>query len=97
MAAQFFSVVSVWEAVIKNGRGRDDFEVEPRVWRARMLGSGYEELPVEAEHTLAVADVPLIHRDPFDRLLIAQAAVEGLTFVTADALVGRYPGAILKV
>lgn len=92
-----FSVVNLWEVVIKNARTRVDFEANPYDLRAGMLANGYLELTVSASHVLAVGDLPYIHRDPFDRLLIAQARVEGLTLLTADATVARYPGAILHV
>lgn len=92
-----FSVVSLWEVVVKKARPRPDFEANPYDLRAGMLANSYTELTVSAAHVLAVGDLPYIHRDPFDRLLLAQARVEGLTFLTADATVARYPGAILRV
>jgi PIN domain nuclease of toxin-antitoxin system len=92
-----FSVVSLWEIAIKHGQRRADFDVDPRVMRRGLLDHGYEELFVSGHHALAVVDLPPIHRDPFDRLLIAQATVEGITLVTSDATVARYPGPIRKV
>jgi len=81
--------------VIKSGLGRDDFAVEPRRLRRGLLDAGYRELPVASEHALAVRDLPPLHRDPFDRILIAQAAAEGATLLTADPTVARYPGRIM--
>jgi len=88
----YFSVVSLWEIVIKQGLGRKDFRVDARrLWR-RLLASGYRELAVSGEHALIVAALPRLHKDPFDRLLLAQAAAEGLTLLTADAAVLVYGG-----
>jgi PIN domain nuclease of toxin-antitoxin system len=85
-----FSAASIWEVTIKSGLGRDDFQVDPRrLWRM-LLTHDYRELPVKAEHTIAVGELPPQHKDPFDRLLIAQARTEGLTLVTSDALVAQY-------
>jgi PIN domain nuclease of toxin-antitoxin system len=92
-----FSPASLWEVAIKRGLGRNDFVVEPRLLRRGLLENGYEELPVRSEHAVAVADLPPLHKDPFDRMLIAQSRVEGLTLLTSDPLVAGYPGAIQKV
>ena len=89
-----FSAASIWEVAIKNGLGRPDFSVDPRVLRRGLLEHGYVELPVCGAHAAAVDVLPDIHRDPFDRLLIAQAHAEGLTLLTADSVIGRYPGPI---
>ncbi|WP_163544162.1 type II toxin-antitoxin system VapC family toxin [Occultella kanbiaonis] len=85
-----FSAASIWEVSIKSGLGRADFTVDSRVLRRALLENGYAELPVTGMHAAAVADLPPIHRDPFDRLLIAQARVEGITLLTSDPLVGQY-------
>jgi PIN domain nuclease of toxin-antitoxin system len=90
----FFSAASLWEIVIKQGLGRDDFRVDARVLRRGLLDNGYRELPVSSEHVIAVAALPPIHKDPFDRLLVAQATVEGITLMTADPAVARYPGPV---
>lgn len=92
-----FSVASLWEIVIKAGLGRDDFQFDARVLRRALLDNGYIELPVTAEHALAVSALPHIHRDPFDRILIAQASVEGTVLVTTDSIIGQYPGPIQLV
>ena len=90
----FFSAASLWEVAIKSGLGRADFRVDPRVLRRGLLENGYAELPVTGAHAVAVDLLPPIHRDPFDRLLVAQARVEGFTLLTADEVVSRYPGPI---
>jgi PIN domain nuclease of toxin-antitoxin system len=92
-----FSTASLWEVVIKQGQGREDFQVDARRLRRGLLDNGYAELPVLGEHALAVANLPRIHKDPFDRLLVAQATVEGITLLTADPLVAQYPGPVQKV
>src|SRR5271167_3094323 len=67
----YFSVVCIWEIVIKNGRGKYDFQVDVAVLRRNLLDAGYIELPITSNHALAVGALPQVHRDPFDRLLIA--------------------------
>ena len=95
--ALIFSAVSLWEIVIKQGIGRDDFRVDARQLRRGLLDNGYSELAVTSAHALALDDLPPLHRDPFDRMLLAQSRVEGITLLTADATVLRYPGPIQKV
>ena len=92
-----FSAASVWEVAIKNGLGRDDFRVDPSLLRRRLLENGYAELAVTSAHAVVVHLLPPIHKDPFDRILVAQARVEGITLLTADARVARYPGPIRAV
>jgi PIN domain nuclease of toxin-antitoxin system len=89
-----FSPVSLWEVSIKRGLGRDDFQVDPRLLRRGLLDNGYVELPITGEHAVAVDSLPPIHKDPFDRMLIAQATIVGIELLTVDTLVGRYPGPI---
>ncbi|MDP3404347.1 MAG: type II toxin-antitoxin system VapC family toxin [Brevundimonas sp.] len=92
----FFSAASIWEIAVKKAT-RSDFETDSHALRRNLLDNGYVELPIWSIHTLAVERLPMIHRDPFDRILIAQALTEGLTLVTSDHQVARYPGPILKV
>jgi PIN domain nuclease of toxin-antitoxin system len=92
-----FSAASLWEVVMKRGLGRDDFKVDARVLRRGLLDNGYSELPVVSNHVVAIASLPAIHKDPFDRVLIAQATVEGITLLTTDSLVSKYPGPIRTV
>ena len=93
----YFSTVSIWEVAIKYARGRPEFVSDPRMFRDGLLSHGYRELAVSSEHAIGVASLPTIHRDPFDRLLVAQALAEGLTLVTADVALARYPGNICRV
>jgi PIN domain nuclease of toxin-antitoxin system len=92
----FYSAASLWEIAIKRGLGRNDFQIQPRVLQRELQDQGYQALDISTEHSLAVEDLPLIHKDPFDRILIAQATVEGITLLSADELVIQYPGPIRK-
>ena len=96
-AELMFSTASIWEVVIKNTLGRSDFRVEPRQLRDGLIQNGYGELVIRSEHALAVDLLPPIHKDPFDRILIAQAQVENVTLLTMDNRVVRYPGPIQAV
>jgi PIN domain nuclease of toxin-antitoxin system len=92
-----FSVASMWEVAIKASLKRPDFQVDGRVLRRGLLEAGFPELRIEAQHVLAVQDLPDIHGDPFDRLLVAQARVEGLILLTADARLAEYGPAVRVV
>jgi PIN domain nuclease of toxin-antitoxin system len=92
-----FSAASLWEIAIKSGLGRDDFAVDARVLRRGLLDNGYGELPIVSEHAVAIESLPALHRDPFDRMLIAQATIEGITLLTADEVIAQYPGPIRKI
>jgi PIN domain nuclease of toxin-antitoxin system len=92
-----FSVASMWEVAIKTSLKRPDFQVDGRVLRRALLEAGFPELPIEAQHVLAVQDLPDIHGDPFDRLLVAQARVEGLILLTTDVRLAEYGPAVRVV
>jgi len=92
-----FSAASIWEVAIKRGLGRSDFQADPRLLRRGLLDNGYVELPILSDHVVALDSLPPIHKDPFDRLLVAQATVEGITLLTADAVVAKYPGPVRMV
>ena len=89
-----FSAASIWEVSIKSALGRDDFSVDAGALLRGLRYNGYVELPVTGSHAASVALLPRLHRDPFDRLLIAQAHTEALTLLTADRQVSQYPGPI---
>lgn len=95
--ALLFSAASLWEVAIKRGLGRDDFAVDPRLLRRGLIENGYGELAVTSEHAIAVDLLPPIHKDPFDRLLIAQSTIEAVALLTADPIVARYPGPVRRV
>lgn len=92
-----FSSASIWEIAIKRVLGRDDFEVDPRSLRRALLDNRYQELPVTGAHAVAIDLLPPLHKDPFDRLLVAQATVEGITLLTTDSVMARYPGPVRRV
>ncbi len=92
-----FSAVSLWEVVIKTGSGRAGFNVDARLLRRELLEHGYSELAMTGAHAVAVDLLPPVHRDPFDRMLVAQAQVEAMTLLTADRVLARYPGPIRLV
>lgn len=89
-----FSPASIWEIAIKQMAKRRDLDADPRIVRRALLDAGYQELPITSEHCLAVTELPPIHKDPFDRLLLAQAKAEGILLVTADKALARYPTAV---
>ena len=92
-----FSAASLWEVAIKRGLGRADFRADPRLLRRGLLDNGYGELPITSEHAVAADGLPAIHKDPFDRILVAQSIVEGIALLTADPVVAQYTGPIRKV
>jgi len=92
-----FSAASLWEVAIKSGLGRGDFRADARLLRRGLLDNGYDELAITSEHAVAIASLPSIHKDPFDRMLVAQSSVEGILLLTADPIVAQYPGPVRKV
>jgi PIN domain nuclease of toxin-antitoxin system len=93
----WFSAVSIWEVAIKCGLGRADFQADPRRLRRGLLDNGWRELAISSEHAIATEDLPKLHKDPFDRMLVAQSNVEGVMLITADAEVARYGGRVRQV
>jgi len=89
-----FSAASLWEIAIKSALRRPDFRVDAALFRRNLLNNGYRELVITGEHAVAVASLPLLHRDPFDRILVAQSVVEGITLLTTDPLVAQYPAPV---
>ena len=92
-----FSAASIWEVAIKRTLGRADFQVDTRLFRRGLLDHGYAELPVFSAHAVAIEALPPIHKDPFDRLLVAQSQVEGIVLLTGDATVAQYGGSVRLV
>ncbi|MEU4385880.1 type II toxin-antitoxin system VapC family toxin [Promicromonospora sp. NPDC023805] len=93
----WFSAANIWEIAIKSGLGRPDFTVDPLEARMGALHLGFIEVAVDGAHGCAVSALPDIHRDPFDRILVAQAASIDLTLLTHDESVAKYPGKIQLV
>ena len=91
----FFSAASLWEIVIKNGLGRNDFQIEPRMFRSALMDNGYLEVPITNEHVLFVHELPPLHKDPFDHILVAQSSIEGMALLTVDQAVIDYGGTVM--
>jgi PIN domain nuclease of toxin-antitoxin system len=85
-----FSAASIWEIAIKGALARPDFDVDPTEAVADAIAVGFVELPVTAACAARVATLPSIHRDPFDRLLVAQAINEPANLLTSDRTLVRY-------
>ena len=92
-----FSVASIWETAIKFALNRADFRTDPQILRRGLLENGYEELAITAPHAIAAGALPPLHRDPFDRILVAQAGTEGYLLLSSDPLVTQYAGPIRAV
>ena len=92
-----FSAASIWEIAIKARLGRADFSVHPDEIARAARESGFEELPVRANAAALVADLPLHHRDPFDRLLVAQAVVEPVRLYTSDPQLSPYSELVVRI
>ena len=91
----FYSAASIWEIVIKNRLGRSDFQVDPRIFRTALDDHGYRQIPITCEHVLFVHDLPPLHKDPIDRILVAQASTEGIPLLTEDQAVIDYGGTLI--
>jgi PIN domain nuclease of toxin-antitoxin system len=93
----YFSPASIWEIVIKRGLNRSDFAVDPHLLSRGLLENGYQQLLISTQHTLYSGTLPMIHKDPFDRLLLAQAVSEGIALLTADDIMAKYPAPVILV
>ena len=88
--ALLFSAASLWEIALKREWGSTDLDVNQRRLRSGLLDNGYVELPVSSLHAVEVDTLPVLHKDPFDRILIAQATTEGITLLTVDRTLAAY-------
>lgn len=86
----YFSLASLWELAIKSSLGKPDFEIDVEEFEEGLITAGFRTLPIALPHILKQTTLPLIHRDPFDRMLLAQAEVENYLFLTADNLILQY-------
>ena len=93
----FFSSASIWEVVIKQSLGRKDFVINAHLLHNGLITNGYNELYITSKHTLAVSSLPPLHKDPFDRLLLAQAITEGMHLITGDSIIEQYTAPIIFV
>lgn len=92
-----FSPASLWEIAIKRASGRLDFQINTRALRRNLIDNAYSELAITSLHAVTIDLLPPLHKDPFDRILVAQSIVEGVTLLTADAIVAQYPGPVRRV
>jgi PIN domain nuclease of toxin-antitoxin system len=93
----YYSPVNIWEIVIKQRVGRLGMPIEAGVIRERLEANGCRELPISSRHALATGALASVNKDPFDRMLVAQAIVEGLTLITTDRLLSDYAAEVLTV
>ncbi|MCL2197785.1 MAG: type II toxin-antitoxin system VapC family toxin [Defluviitaleaceae bacterium] len=90
-----FSPASIWEIVIKKGQNRPDFNIDPHLLYNGLLLNGYSQIDITARHTLMIDMLPNIHKDPFDRILLAQAMAEEITLLTFDSVLANYPSPVI--
>jgi PIN domain nuclease of toxin-antitoxin system len=95
--AVYFSAASIWEISIKKSLGRSDFKLNAEVLQRALLDNGYQEIPVTGLHALATGDLPMLHKDPFDRILLAQAKCEGVSLVTSDGILRQYSEPVIYI
>lgn len=96
-AVLVFSAASIWEIAIKRGLDRLDFRADPAAMRAGLIANGYQELAIDSRHAAAVLTLPRLHADPFDRILVAQAQIEGMRLITMDEKVVAYGAWVERV
>jgi PIN domain nuclease of toxin-antitoxin system len=85
-----FSRATLWEVAIETSLGKPGFDIDPKRLHSALVDEGFAEVAITVEHIARVTALPLLHGDPFDRMLVALAAAEGLTLLTADAALKRY-------
>ena len=95
--ALFFSPASIWEVVTKYSLGRADFQTNPTILYERLLEDDCQEIALTSRHMLGVRALPNIHKDPFDRILLAQAITEGMSLLTSDTILAQYPHSVIYV
>ena len=90
----FFSPASLWEVSIKSSQKKEGFQIDAGIMLRQLLEAGYVEMPINSLHAVAINTMPLLHKDPFDRILIAQAKVESMPLLTCDAKIAEYPAPV---
>ena len=93
----FFSVASIWEIAIKVGQGYVKDLIEPKLFYQTLVANDYTELPIHSDHAAKVMQLPMIHKDPFDRMIIAQSLIEDLVVITADSKVAKYDISVIEI
>ncbi|MCL2010696.1 MAG: type II toxin-antitoxin system VapC family toxin [Synergistaceae bacterium] len=92
-----FSPVSLWEVSIKRSQNKPGFQLNARLMQENLLEKGCLEVPITSSHTITAGELPVLHKDPFDRLLISQAMVENLFLLTSDKKIAEYPARVIFV
>ena len=93
----YFSTASIWEIVIKRNSDRIDFNVDPSIIYNSLLENDYNEIVINSKHSIAIGTLPMHHKDPFDRILLAQSIVENMSLLTADKKMAQYPASIILI
>ena len=93
----FFSSASIWEVVIKRGLNRSDFCIDPGLLLSGLIENGYKQIQITAEHALLTGSMPLFHKDPFDRIILAQSIAEKITLLTTDKIMAKYPAPVILI
>jgi PIN domain nuclease of toxin-antitoxin system len=86
----FFSSASIWELTIKHSLGKGEIPVHPRVLHTALAAHDFQEIAITSLHGLAAGSLPPIHKDPFDRIMIAQSIAEDCILITSDRMLARY-------
>ena len=92
----YYSAANLWEITIKSSLGRPDFQVDPERLLTVLPEMDFIELPITAGHAAAIVHLPTLHKDPFDRLLIAQAIVEDVPLLSVDSVFVQYPSQLFS-
>ncbi len=90
----WFSVINLWEVAIKRALNKAEFTIDVGPWRESLFDAGFQELPILSRHVFSLTGLPMLHKDPFDRLLLAQAIAENMLLLTTDSVLASYPGPI---
>jgi len=93
----YYSSANIWEIAIKRGLNRPDFNIDPHPLYISLQKSDYRQLPITAEHTLLTSTLPMIHKDPFDRILLSQSISEDISLLTTDKILTKYPASVILV
>jgi len=92
-----FSAASIWEMLIKSGLSRAGYRADPEQMQKGLLENGYRELAITSEHILLSGTMPMHHKDPFDRIILAQSLAEDATVLTNDIIMTKYPAKVIFI
>ena len=86
----YYSVAAIWELIIKTGTGKLDLQMSAKEFETELIAAGYQALPINSKHAHCLSTLKNVHRDPFDRIMLAQALHEGMDFISTDHLLTQY-------